>query len=321
MTNFVFWSLQLVLSQKINLFSAVNAIESKNYIRLQYENDLFLGQDQNYTQGIVFELVSEKLEINPISSLFITSTKTEKKYGIALEHSAYTPYNYAAKEIQYGDRPFAGVFTLNSFLMEIDTVQKSKISQQLSIGVLGTLAFAKEVQIGIHKVTKNSIPGGWKNQIQNDLALNYKMDYQRQVLTSLWFSVFANASLRVGTISNKVELGTALILGRYEPLFKQITQQNSKQKRSSKKFLFYVYSQPSISIIGYDATLQGGLFNKTNSYILNQKQVQRAVFQLNSGIVFQMKKYSFEFSQSSVSKEFKSGKIALWGGIKFAKIF
>jgi hypothetical protein len=43
--------------------------------------------------------------------------------------------------------------------------------------------------------------------------------------------------------------------------------------------------QPPLSVVGYDATLQGGLFNRTSPYAVPANEVTRVTFQSNQGIV------------------------------------
>ncbi|MES2590102.1 MAG: lipid A-modifier LpxR family protein, partial [Bacteroidota bacterium] len=83
------------------------------------------------------------------------------------------------------------------------------------------------------------------------------------------------------------------------------------------KLKLYIYYQNMFNVLAYDATLQGGLFNENSPYFIPSKSINRITFQQNYGIVLQIRKIYFEFGQSFISKEFKQGELAKWGGFKF----
>ena len=76
-----------------------------------------------------------------------------------------------------------------------------------------------------------------------------------------------------------------------------------------------------ISVIGYDATLQGGLFNKESPYVIPDSKITRATLQNNFGIVMRIKKLYLEYSQSFLTDEFDSGGNHRWGGIRIGCAF
>ena len=69
------------LAQKIDNLASFRAIRSSQYVRLNYENDLFTGADHNYTQGFSLELVMPFLKSNPINYLFYKPKKAEINFG------------------------------------------------------------------------------------------------------------------------------------------------------------------------------------------------------------------------------------------------
>lgn len=74
-------------------------------------------------------------------------------------------------------------------------------------------------------------------------------------------------------------------------------------------------------MIGYDATLQGGLFNKSSPYTIPSSDITRVTFQNNYGLVIIIHKINFEYFQSLLTKEFESGKFHRWGGMRVAISF
>jgi len=298
-----------LLAQKIDNMVSFRDIKSTNYFRFNYDNDYFASTDQNYTQGYNFELASPTLKKNPINYFFFKPKSSEFKYGLSIEHIGYTPDNIKSTEIQYGDRPFAAAILLKSFTIATDTVQKSRFISSLNIGLIGPGAFGKEMQVAIHKATGNTIPGGWQNQIKNDLVLNYEVGFEKQLLCiENILSLQTDTHLRFGTLFTNVSLGMNATLGIINAPFSAIKNEN--------KFQLYLYSQPILKIIGYDATLQGGLFNGKSPYTISSEKVERFTAQNNYGIILQTRSLFFEYSRTMITREFESGSSAKWGGIK-----
>ena len=78
----------------------------------------------------------------------------------------------------------------------------------------------------------------------------------------------------------------------------------------------YLYSQPVINVIGYDATLHGGLFNAKSLYTISTAKIERFTAQNNYGIVLQTRSMYFEYARTMITREFELGSSAKWGGIK-----
>ncbi|MGB3150896.1 MAG: lipid A deacylase LpxR family protein [Maribacter sp.] len=303
-----------VRSQKIDNLASFRDMKSEHYFRFNYENDFFSATDKNYTQGYNLELVAPGLQQNPLNYLFFNTKKTENRYGISIEHIGFTPSDFVSSEIQNGDRPFAAAIMLKSFTIATDTLRVRRVAQSFSLGIIGPGAFGKEMQVEIHKATGNKIPGGWDNQIKNDLVLNYRLDYEKQLYRyNDLFSLNSNTTLQVGTLFTKVSLGVNTSLGLLSSAF--------TPKKKKDKFQVYLYSQPVLSVVGYDATLQGGLFNKDSPYTLKASEVERLTAQLNYGLVLKTRTLYFEYARTSITKEFKSGSSANWGGIKVGFTF
>jgi len=74
-------------------------------------------------------------------------------------------------------------------------------------------------------------------------------------------------------------------------------------------------------VIGYDATLQGGLFNRKSVYNVSSNDIERFTATFNYGFVVQTKTLYFEYARSAITREFESGSSAKYGGIKIGFTF
>lgn len=312
--TFLFLLPQMLSAQKIDNVISYRTIESETYFRFHYDNDYFAATDENYTQGYSFELVLKSLAKNPINHLFFKSANATTKYGLAIEHIGFTPNDYVSEDIQFGDRPFASAIMLKSFIIDTNKEKKTRLSQSLSLGLIGPGAFGKEMQVGIHEATGNKVPGGWDNQIKNDAVLNYRIDYEKQLFSyNNLFAFNANGSLQLGTLFTNASFGFNTAFGIINSAF--------ETEKQNKQFQVYLYAQPMVSLIGYDATLQGGLFNDDNPYIISSDNLERLTTQYNYGLIVKTKTLYFEYTRSAITKEFKTGASAKWGGIRIGFTF
>lgn len=303
-----------IFAQKIDNMASFRDIKSKSYFRFNYDNDYFGSTDQNYTQGYNFELVSTILKKNPINYFLLKPKNTETKNGLAIEHIGFTPDNIKSPEIEFGDRPFAAAIMLKSFAIATDTIQKSRLISSLNIGLIGPGAFGKEMQVAIHQATGNTIPQGWQNQIKNDIVLNYEVSYEKQLFRYRnLIALQSNSTVRFGTLFTNASVGLNTVIGLVNSPFTPIKNKN--------KFQLYFYSQPILNAIGYDATLQGGLFNDKSPYTIGTNSIERFTAQINYGLILQTKTLYFEYARTSITREFAYGKSAKWGGIKVGFTF
>lgn len=303
--NFV----QCVNAQKIDNMASFRDMNTAEYFRFHYDNDYFTASDKNYTQGYSFELVAPYLAKNPLNYLLFNPDGAETRYGLAIEHIGFTPDNYASTEIQVGDRPFAAAIMLKTFSISTNTENRTRFVTSLNTGIIGPGAFGKEMQVSIHEATGNKIPMGWLHQIRNDIVVNYEMGYEKQLLSIDKFaSLQATANLKAGSLFTNGTLGLNATVGIVGNPFGAL---NNK-----RGFELYAYAQPQVRVIGFDATLQGGLFNKSSPYIIATSDVERFTAQTNYGIVLKTKTLYFEYTRSVISKEYETGNSYKWGGIR-----
>jgi lipid A 3-O-deacylase len=294
-----------VMAQAIDKTYTYENINSDRYIRFNYENDFFAASDRYFTQGLNMELALPVFKKIPTSKLLLTLPGAEVKYGIGVEHDAYTPTSIQSNSILYGDRPFAGALFLNLF--SITQTDKQQQSSTLSLGVLGAAAGAQQMQTSIHAWTNNIDPQGWQFQIQNDFIINYRLTYERLLLaTGNNFFLNANASARLGTLSTKAGVGLTLMAGLLEHPFLPLRNRN---------FSIYVYERPLVNVVGYDATMQGGLLNRDSPYTIDAGDIDRLVFENRLGFTIRYKKISLEYFRTYITREFRTGFPHAWGGV------
>ncbi len=301
-------------AQLIDNSSSLKNVSATNYLRFNYENDFFTGTDYYYSQGITIEYANPVLKKNPINKLLLFSQHDKSKYGISFNIFGYTPTTIESDEVLLNDRPFQANMLSKSFVLNIDSIKKQRIASSVSVGIMGPAALGKEIQTVIHKQTGDAIPKGWQHQIKNDIILNYQLNYEKAIVragSNLLVNGIAEA--KAGTLHNKLSSGINFIAGSFTDPY--------SFSPAKKKLNFYLYGQGLITFVGYDATMQGGLFNRKSVHKILANEFERVVFRADMGIMLNIKKIYLSYSQSYLSKEFKKGLDHSWGGLSLAVAF
>ncbi len=269
---------------------------------------MFVYTDRNYTQGYNFEFVSPKLAKNPFNYLLFKFSNNNNKYGLSIEGIGFTPQDIGSHDIQFRDRPFASATVIKSFVIATNQEQKSRLSTGFSIGMIGQATLGKETQVAIHKLTGSTIPNGWKHQIRNDLLVNYQVDFEKEIVAFKYFSFNGDAKLKLGTLFSNASIGSNIVVGKFNKIY---------HATNGSRFQCYGFIQPILNFVAFDATLQGGVFNNSSPYTVLNKDINRLTYQLNYGLIFKLKKYYLEISQTYLTKEYEFGSEVRWGSVRF----
>ncbi|MEO5946273.1 MAG: lipid A-modifier LpxR family protein, partial [Chitinophagaceae bacterium] len=145
------------------------------------------------------------------------------------------------------------------------------------------------------------------------IILNYQLNYEKQIATvGNGFLLNTTAETRIGTMHNRVSGGFNFMAGHFT---------NPYQTDKRRKFSYYLYGQSRINFIGYDALMQGGLFNRKSVYTISPSDVSRVTFQADAGIIVNFPKLYLSYTQSFLTKEFRTGRYHRWGGVSLGFSF
>jgi lipid A 3-O-deacylase len=301
--------------QTISNANSFKNITSDGYLRVCYENDFFTAVDEYYTQGVDIELVSPQFNRLITNVLLINPRFAYTRYGVGIQHNGYTPSSIGSDDILYGDRPFAGVALLKTFLTAVDTAYQQRFTATIYGGVIGEAALAGDMQEFIHRGLGNLMPRGWQNQIHNDFLINYSLDYEKQLAAfRQYFSLSASGNFNLGTLNCSGGVGATAMLGHFLSPF-------GNQEARKDDFQIYVYDRPEVNMVGYDATLQGGMFNRTSPYVIGESSLARPTFRNRFGFVMSWQGLYVEYFLANISKEFTTGKKHRFGGVQLTVAF
>ncbi|MCE3277852.1 MAG: hypothetical protein K0S44_43 [Bacteroidetes bacterium] len=292
--------------------------KAENYFRYSYDNDFFSATDRYYTQGVRLELILKPLKYNPLSYLLLKFNKGGKNYyGLAFERDGFTPRSIRVDSLYVGERPFAGVSFLSSFLVSLDQKKEQKLYTQLDLGIMGPASLGEEEQKYIHRKLNNIQPLGWEYQVANDIVVNYMLQYERGILMKRYIEFIGGGEARVGTLYDDVSAVGTFRLGRMHNYFSSL---GISKYPGYKKFQFYAILRGRIKAVAYNGTLQGGMFSKS-IYTIEPQNIERLVAAGSFGLVIAYKRVSLEYTKWYISPEFRNGLSHGWGHCNISVCF
>ena len=304
-----------VFSQKDSLF--INVIP-ENYFRFNYENDFFSATDRYYTQGITAVLIHPAIKHSPFSrGLIKLKSATTNYYGLQAQQDCFTPKSIRIDTIMFGERPYAGTFYISHSLNSINKKKKLLLQTQLDIGVIGGCAKCEDEQKAIHKALDNIAPLSWEYQLANDFIINYRAKLEKGFVSKKYFELMAYANLRAGTLYTDVGTGINLRFGFFDPYFNNL---GLSKDPSSRKFKTYGVIKANAKLVGYNSTLQGGIFSE-DIYVIDANNLARFVFDGTAAITLAYKTFSLTYSRTYITPEYHTGVDHSWGGINLTKAF
>jgi lipid A 3-O-deacylase len=277
--------------------------------RFKYENDVFCGEDQYYTQGILFEYKAAFFEKSPLSKSLIRLKKgSQNEFGLSLRQDVYTPKSIRNKTVDLDDRPYAAVLFASQLLTSINYESKTRLTTKLDVGVIGPLGFGEQEQKFIHKQIADVQPIGWEYQIANSPIVNYNLLYEKGIIDTKYFEFTGIAGGIVGVLNTNAEVGGMMRLGKMRSYFK-----SRERKRGVE---FYATLQGSVKAVGYNAIIQGLPWIKS-PHTLSYNELEPLVYRSNFGLTMALKKFSITYFKFNTTKEIKKGLPHAWGSIQF----
>lgn len=233
----------------------------QNEVGFQSDNDSYLaqGSDRYYTNGLFLyfrhALQTDTTKVNLFGKIL----------GFEAGQKMYNPQSAVIPAQRFVDRSFAGYLYAGSSLQYLYK-NESALKFGLQLGVTGPAALGHEAQQFIHKLLGFYPPEGWQYQIRNNVAVNFAANYDRLFFRKNWFDFTGNTYGNLGTTYTGAGAGLTLRFGEFNPLYRSVTTSGLVAKNRSIKEAhrreFFFYLKPTLNYTAYDATVQGGLFEK-----------------------------------------------------------
>lgn len=285
------------------------------HISFAWENDLYYQRDYYYTNGFQIEFFHDKLQKSPINWILIPIAKKNDWLhysGLQLRQEVFTPKNLAADSISFGDHPYSSTLTLSQVSVVNMPEKMIRIVSGLRLGVMGPASLGFRTQELAHSVSNPSRPPlGWDYQVQNDFIINYDIQIEKGVFSNDLACFGFMGKGRLGTLHTDMEAGLWFILDARKGHFNRFGP-------SGEPGLNVVFKlSASAQYVFYDATLQGGLFNKSSPYVIPSDNVMPWIGNLDASLNFELLAHQLEFYTQLASPRFHLAAPHGWMGIAY----
>ena len=208
--------------------SALHATEEEDkdgILNIVWENDIFGGTDQNYTNGMRISWLSSEAGMPDwvnwaVHNFLPVADEGHKRTSIAIGQSMFTPANLATTAPQPNDRPYAG--WLYGTVGVVSDTGKTLDNVMLTVGMVGPSAYAGPVQKFVHSAIGDPEPMGWNNQLHDEPGIMFT--YERKWRGLYQISPFGlgvdatpHVGVDLGNIFTDASTGLTFRLGRDLP--------------------------------------------------------------------------------------------------------
>ena len=177
--------------------------------------------------------------------------------------------------------------------------------------MIGPASLGQQVQSSIHEIE----PVGWQNQINNDFLIDYQFQFKKGLLNSSLFDFNLVANGNIGTLFNEVGGGFDFRFGHFTPFYSGPLS-IFEFENPGGHLQYWLFLKANGNIVAYDATLQGGMFNKENPYTIMTNELNHFVINASIGFAIYYNNIGIEYEHYYLSPEFKGARNFGWGSIK-----
>lgn len=299
---------------------------------LYYENDMFAGTDNNYTNGIKLSWISANLEdyindpclphwvrqLNRISESLQPGAFDSRNMVVSFGQNMYTPTDRTRRDVIHDDRPYAGWLYLG-FAYNART-DKEMDTVEIDVGVVGPASLARQSQNFIHDLRGIDRFEGWDNQLHNELGVQIVKERKVKVFQHIerdgpQVDAITHYGYSLGNVKTYLNAGIEVRLGTFLPNdfgtspIRPASESNAPlaENASSRMFSSGIHTFISVDAraVAHDIFLDGNTFADSHS-------VSKRYFvgDVAAGVAWQWRGGKITYAQYLRSKEFRSQKDA-----------
>lgn len=274
-----------------------------NYFSGVVANDVFylpLKTDRYFTSGMQFEYGHTRA----IPSSVLPGLEERRTSYWRVNHHLYTPSAIDSLNLQLNDRPFASYLTISRGKVYQSDALGLRLERLWTFGVLGKYSGGGRMQNAFHNMLSFAEPiPGWTHEVEPDLVVNYQLSMSQEFPVAGRLVVAPSFTLRAGTLYTDIRGGFFL---------------NGKLIVFSPRRFLHLGLRSDLRLVGYDATLSGGLLNRDERY-RGVIQPRRLVGQLKLEGSLYYDGWQGSAGLAYLGKEFAGGwsHTWVWFGIRF----
>ena len=251
-----------------NSDASVDIKKSDRSISIQFDNDSFVewlpgvqyapgyihDTDRNFSNGFRIDL-----QLNPNFGLFksLVPGIPNQYSGFLVGQEIYTPEDITEDEVLFDQRPYAGYLFIEYY--EAYYQDNKYLRYGIQTGCIGPCALAGETQNKIHQGKRDASnedtppnANGWDHQIGNEMVLQTNLKLQWVSLVEAeYFDVSPYVIGNFGNVFTDIGLGFSSRLG--------VFNKNPVLEETGAYLIFNIMRKR----VFYNATIQGGWFNRT----------------------------------------------------------
>lgn len=216
------------LARKITLITISflvynSSFAEADYISLTMDNDLFVGSDDGYTNGMYYSwyyvdkqpmaLPEPGVLVKPLLWSLPDQTAKAAVNAYSLGQAMVTPEDITTENPDPNDLPYSGLLALTNSYLLINDHYADKIST--SLGIVGPESGAAATQKFVHEVIDSDKPRGWDSQLDNELVFQFSRSriWRSWVSESGNIDVLTAAEISIGTLESVVGSGAMIRTG------------------------------------------------------------------------------------------------------------
>jgi len=252
-------------------------------------------KDGYYTNGIF-------LRLNKASE----HNGQKRLYHYELGQIIFTPGDRRWVNRGIIDRPFCS-YLYAQFGMSYFSRNASLVKWLANVGITGKAALGEQVQNGYHTLMGYSKYPKWDKQIGEAVYANASLLWSPTIMHQKeknYFDIQPALQATLGTTFTNAKAGIYILAGLFENKDNSALWGGSVQYRKpvlKRDYELFVYCYPQLTLQGYNATIQGPLYNKSTTAITADPA--RFFFQQAFGFIFSRHRFLFRTEYVYETKE------------------
>lgn len=280
---------------------------------VEYENDIFAGEDRYYTSGVRLTRVAEARQapswLESVARRFPGFDQAEVlPYSLAIGHNIYTPADIVNPSFPPDDRPYAAWLHVK---FATGTIQHGGADRvRVGLGIVGPAALGKQIQKTVHRAIDTDMPRGWDTQLRNEPTLLLGYDRFRRILDRaqpdrFGFDLSLLGGITLGNAHTHASTGSFLRLGHnlpddFGPPRITPAVSGSEYFRPEPKRHWYLYIGSEGRLVGRDLFIEGNSFGGRKGV-----DARRMVGELFGGLVYTQGRFRAAYTHVWRSREFE----------------
>ena len=280
---------------------------------VEYENDVFAGEDRYYTSGVRATRIALAREapswLESVANRFPGFTEaTALPYALSISHNMYTPADIENPEFPPDDRPYAAWFQLGFSTGTLHPRGADRV--RVGLGLVGPAALGREIQTNAHRLIGSPRPRGWGSQLKNEPTLSVGYDRFRRVIDraephEFGFDVSLLAGATAGNALTHLTGGSFIRVGQnlpddFGPPRITPAVSGSGFFRPGTERSFYVFLGTEARLVGRDLFIEGNTIGGRDGV-----DARRVVGEMFAGVVYTRNRLRLAYTHVWRNREFE----------------